>query len=121
MKNNNSEVLDRLEAQLEELNKKLDILIRQTSHKTSERGSGSGRDFEERSNKMQYKAVCSGCGKPCGVPFKPSGGRPVFCSECYAKQQDGGGDEQRFNKQPRDFRKPAGAKKPFFNKSKFKK
>jgi CxxC-x17-CxxC domain-containing protein len=114
MKKDNFEVWDRVEAQLEELNKKLDVLIRQSSHK-SERSSGSGRDFEERSNKMQYKAVCSECGKPCGVPFKPSGGRPVFCSECYAKQQDGG-EEQRFHKKPRDFRRPAGAKKPFFKK-----
>lgn len=26
------------------------------------------------------------CGKEARVPFKPSGDRPVYCSECFAKR-----------------------------------
>ena len=37
-----------------------------------------------------HKAVCEECKKECQVPFKPSGGRPVYCKECFAKRKDGG-------------------------------
>jgi CxxC-x17-CxxC domain-containing protein len=36
-----------------------------------------------------YLAVCSSCGKESRVPFKPSPGRPVYCSECLEKIQAG--------------------------------
>ena len=35
-----------------------------------------------------YDAVCAECGKPCQVPFKPTGERPVYCSECFAKRKE---------------------------------
>ena len=117
MKQNDSEVLARLEVQIATLDKKLDALIMQSSHKPMERSSYSNRGFDDRkTGKMQYKAVCAECGQACGVPFKPSGGRPVFCSECFVKQQDGESGETRFDKKPRDSRKPATGKKPFFRK-----
>lgn len=56
------------------------------------RGRGSsgshsfGRsDFRGRDGgrPMLHKTVCSKCGKDCEVPFRPSGGRPVFCRECF--------------------------------------
>lgn len=34
-----------------------------------------------------YDAVCAACGKPCRVPFQPTEGRPVYCSECFAKMR----------------------------------
>ncbi|MCJ7740838.1 hypothetical protein MUP32_06030, partial [Candidatus Microgenomates bacterium] len=42
-------------------------------------------DFNRRSGgrSQMYKAVCGKCGKDCEVPFRPSGDRPVFCSECF--------------------------------------
>ena len=116
MKKNDSEVLDRVEAQLEALNRKLDGLIKQLSQKPMERSSDFDRGFDNKGNKMQYKATCSECGKACDLPFKPSGGRPVFCSECFAKQRDTGREEPRFHKKPRDFRKSSQGKKPFFKK-----
>jgi len=30
-----------------------------------------------------YDAVCSSCGKPTTVPFRPAAGRPVYCRDCY--------------------------------------
>ncbi len=124
MKKDNVEVWERVEAQLEALNRKLDLLVKQTSQKSVERSSysdrSSGRDsnrsFDDGPGKMQFKAVCAECGKACAVPFKPSGGRPVFCSECFSKQQDRDGDEPRSHQRRREFQKPIGGKKPFFKK-----
>jgi CxxC-x17-CxxC domain-containing protein len=39
--------------------------------------------------KQMYSATCSTCGKPCEVPFKPLGDRPVFCKDCFRSQRDG--------------------------------
>ncbi|MBN1245529.1 hypothetical protein JXA31_08045 [Candidatus Bathyarchaeota archaeon] len=33
-----------------------------------------------------YEAVCSECGSPCAVPFKPEPNRPVFCHVCWKKR-----------------------------------
>jgi len=38
-------------------------------------------------NNQDYDVVCSDCGKPCSVPFKPDGRRPVYCRECFAKRR----------------------------------
>lgn len=35
-----------------------------------------------------YDAICAKCGKPCKVPFKPTEGRPVYCSECFAQMKE---------------------------------
>jgi len=32
-----------------------------------------------------FDAVCSECGKDCKVPFKPTSGKPIYCSECFEK------------------------------------
>jgi CxxC-x17-CxxC domain-containing protein len=32
-----------------------------------------------------YQAVCANCGKNCEVPFRPSGDKPVYCSDCFGK------------------------------------
>jgi CxxC-x17-CxxC domain-containing protein len=34
-----------------------------------------------------YSAVCSECGSPCEVPFKPDPDRPVFCQACWKKRK----------------------------------
>jgi CxxC-x17-CxxC domain-containing protein len=36
-----------------------------------------------------YPAVCAQCGKETEVPFKPTGDRPVYCSDCYQQQRGG--------------------------------
>lgn len=46
-----------------------------------------------------HDAICDQCGKPCKVPFRPSGDRPIYCSECF--EEKGGGerrDDRRDNR-----------------------
>lgn len=38
--------------------------------------------FEDR---QMFDAVCVKCGKKCQVPFRPSGSKPVYCSDCFEK------------------------------------
>ena len=33
-----------------------------------------------------FQGTCSKCGKECQLPFRPTGERPVFCSNCFALQ-----------------------------------
>jgi len=32
-----------------------------------------------------FPAICAECGKDTEVPFEPTSGRPVYCSDCYDK------------------------------------
>jgi CxxC-x17-CxxC domain-containing protein len=59
-------------------------------------GFGGSRDGERREVTM-HKATCSTCGKPCEVPFRPDGSKPVLCSECFGKNRsdDRNGVERR--------------------------
>lgn len=40
-----------------------------------------------RGPREMHKAVCAECKQECEVPFKPSGDRPVFCKDCFAKKR----------------------------------
>jgi CxxC-x17-CxxC domain-containing protein len=51
-----------------------------------ERGGGGG-GFGDRPREM-HKAVCADCKRECEVPFKPSGDRPVYCKDCFAKRKN---------------------------------
>lgn len=46
-----------------------------------------------RGPRQMFSATCSKCGQSCEVPFRPTGERPVFCSNCFKSQ---GGPSQRF-------------------------
>jgi len=53
------------------------------------RGGGSGgggRSFSSGPREM-HKATCADCKQETEVPFVPSGDRPVYCRECYAKHK----------------------------------
>jgi len=52
------------------------------------RGGNRGfRSFGDRGPQEKHKAICSACKKECEVPFKPTEGRDVFCTECWKKQK----------------------------------
>ena len=37
--------------------------------------------------RVETKAICSGCQRETTVPFKPTQGRPVFCRECFQQRK----------------------------------
>jgi CxxC-x17-CxxC domain-containing protein len=51
-----------------------------------------------------YKAICSNCGKECEVPFRPTSGKPVYCSDCFEKM--GGRRQDSPRPERSDFRSP---------------
>jgi CxxC-x17-CxxC domain-containing protein len=51
---------------------------------------GGGGGGGSRGAREMFSATCSSCGKEAQVPFRPSGDKPVYCSDCF--QQRGGGN-----------------------------
>jgi CxxC-x17-CxxC domain-containing protein len=39
-----------------------------------------------------FDATCATCGKATQVPFRPTGQRPVYCRDCFRKNEAGHGD-----------------------------
>ena len=52
-------------------------------------GRLESRDWNQRRSssdeREMYEAVCDNCGKNCKIPFRPTGSRPVYCSDCFEK------------------------------------
>jgi len=63
----------------------------------SSRGGFGGRDSNRPS---LHDAVCDECKKDCQVPFRPSGDKPIYCSDCF--EQKGGRDSNRSRGRGRD-------------------
>ena len=51
-------------------------------------GWQGGNKFGEQ--KQMHKATCVSCGNACTVPFKPNGMKPVFCSDCFKRDDSSG-------------------------------
>ena len=43
-------------------------------------------DRDSGRNVNMHKAICSECGSRCELPFKPTGDKPVFCSDCFGNR-----------------------------------
>ena len=71
------------------------------------RGSGSDRfnrssgGFNRRSGrrdeKTMHTVICDGCKKECEVPFKPTEGKPVYCSDCFKSRGKSNKTNQQCN------------------------
>ncbi|MBN2015308.1 hypothetical protein JW766_00555 [Candidatus Dojkabacteria bacterium] len=65
-------------------------------------GDSRRRDYKE---KRMYTATCDECGIECRVPFRPTGGKPVYCDACFkgdsgtSKKISGLGDSSGLQKQ----------------------
>ncbi len=46
-----------------------------------------GRSFGPRDNdsKEMFDAQCNKCGTRCSVPFRPNGKKPVYCKDCFVR------------------------------------
>ena len=50
-------------------------------------GGGSDRSFSggyERRPREMFSATCASCGREAQVPFRPTGSKPVYCSDCFS-------------------------------------
>jgi CxxC-x17-CxxC domain-containing protein len=50
-------------------------------------GGGGGGGGYERAPREMFEATCSSCGKEAQVPFRPTSGKPVYCSDCFRSQR----------------------------------
>lgn len=61
-----------------------------------------------------FPATCNNCGNACEVPFKPNGRKPVYCRDCFKKDESAAprfDDKKPFKK----FDRPAyGATRPSY-------
>lgn len=60
----------------------------------SSRPNFGGRSFQREGGRdggqtQMFQATCADCHKPCEVPFRPSGDKPVYCKECFMKRREG--------------------------------
>ena len=46
--------------------------------------SNGGGGYGSRGPREMFTATCSSCGKEAQVPFRPTSGKPVYCSDCFA-------------------------------------
>lgn len=60
------------------------------------RGGNGGGGFRGgnrgggRNDVTMHKTTCDECHKSCEVPFRPSGDKPVYCSDCFSRKRDDG-------------------------------
>ena len=54
-----------------------------TSYASSGSYSASGGAGYARGPREMHDAVCARCGNQTQVPFRPTGARPVYCSDCF--------------------------------------
>lgn len=72
-------------------------------------GARFGNTFGAGEQKELFKATCANCNRSCEVPFRPNGEKPVFCRDCFRKDDDrrdprGGRDQSRDGRPSRDFK-----------------
>lgn len=126
-----AEQILKVRQQLTFLDKKVDTLIAQLSkapalpsHPQRQAMPGQAPAFRER---QMHKAVCADCSKECEVPFRPTGERPVYCRECFAKRRQAGRHGQTQAPRPAvkaeetrggfdKFRRPDARKRPYAKK-----
>lgn len=55
----------------------------------SDGGGGGGYGNRSSGPREMFAATCSSCGREAKVPFKPTNGKPVYCSDCFRTQRGG--------------------------------
>jgi CxxC-x17-CxxC domain-containing protein len=57
------------------------------SYGGSSYGGGSSSSYGgSRGPREMFTATCSSCGNVASVPFRPSGAKPVYCSDCFSRR-----------------------------------
>lgn len=79
------------------------------------RDSGGKRGFSNRGDRERpemHEAICSDCGKRCEVPFKPTGDKPIYCSQCFTNH---GGSSRSDSRPERGGRDRSRQDRPMFD------
>lgn len=58
---------------------------------------GSFRGGSDRRSFDMHEVTCDKCGKNCKVPFKPTGDKPVYCSDCFRQNEGSSPSRNNFN------------------------
>ncbi len=74
------------------------------ARKQQDAASFAGR---HRESMRLHKVICADCSRSCEVPFKPSGNRPVYCRECFAKRKNKGTFKPREERKPNEVTRPS--------------
>ncbi len=48
-------------------------------------GGGYGGGGYSDSPREMFTTTCDSCGKEARVPFRPTGSKPVYCSDCFRR------------------------------------
>ena len=59
------------------------------SYSSGGNGGGGGGGYRDRGPREMFSATCSNCGREAQVPFRPTSGKPVYCSDCFKSQRGG--------------------------------
>ena len=49
-------------------------------------GGYASRGYDRAPREM-FSATCANCGREAQVPFRPTGSKPVYCSDCFTAQR----------------------------------
>ena len=52
-------------------------------------GSYNSYGSRDRGPREMFTATCSNCGREAQVPFRPTSGKPVYCSDCFRSIRGG--------------------------------
>jgi CxxC-x17-CxxC domain-containing protein len=111
-----ADLINKMQEKLVVLEQKIDTLIGRPSSRPAEVKSspisyqehrhrhdhGEARNRNNFKERFMYKAICAECKQECEVPFKPTGGRPVYCKECFSKRRAGSSFNERPDNRPRE-------------------
>ncbi|MBV9120821.1 MAG: zinc-ribbon domain containing protein [Chloroflexi bacterium] len=50
-------------------------------------GDRGGSSYGRSREREMVDVTCSSCGKETQVPFTPTAGRPVYCSDCFSQER----------------------------------
>ena len=60
----------------------------QFGRKPAGRGEFRNRDSRRSERRPEmHDVTCDKCGKQCQVPFNPTSSKPVFCNDCFRKNE----------------------------------
>ncbi len=113
---NVASLINKMQQQLSAVEKKLDILISQSSKKPFEKSYSQkpfrnfnrpsrhnrGRQDSGPGERTYTRVICAECNKECEIPFRPSGDRPVYCKVCFSKRKTGNSFNANRDNKPKE-------------------